>query len=220
MNKQKIILLLSIVVLAAVYIWQSIDAGKNTVRDIELNAEMDGIRITLADGTSYSLMRQTIASVPAEGEESAGNGTKEVWVLDSGEIVEDYPVSRMETQLRTVRVLDTVSDSGETELYDLDGDFVLTAEALQGEEVLRTIRVGKSSDTTAQTYAQLDDSRDILLLSGSLFDTFGKTPEELIVQPELEPEPDLNTDLNLELPADQDLEDLLRQLESQGLGTE
>lgn len=186
MTKRKIILLASIAVLAGIYIWQSISAGQNTVNDILLQEETDSIRITLTDGSSYTLTRQTIPStaIPVEGETTTTGETEEVWMLDNGEIAEDFAVSRMESQLQTIRVLGTVSSAGDTERYDLDGDSVLTAEALKDGKPIRTIRVGKTSSTTSQTYAQLDSSSEILLISGTLVDTFGKTADELVVKPE------------------------------------
>lgn len=185
MTRRKIILLASIAVLAIIYIWQSISASQNTVSDIALQEEMDSIRITQTDGTSYTLSRQTIPSsaIPVEGETATSDETEEVWIFDNGEIAEDFAISRMKNQLQTIRVLGTVSSSGDTERYDLDGDFVLRAEALKDGIPIRTIRIGKTSATTSQTYAQLDNASEIVLILGDLADIFGKTAAELVVKP-------------------------------------
>jgi len=189
MTRRKIILLASIAVLVIIYIWQSISASQNTVSDIALQEEMDSIRITQTDGTSYTLTRQTIPSsaIPVEGETATSDETEEVWIFDNGEIAENFAISRMKNQLQTIRVLGTVSSSGDTERYDLDGDFVLRAEALKDGIPIRTIRIGKTSPTTSQTYAQLDNASEIVLILGDLADVFGKTAAELVVKP-VEPE--------------------------------
>lgn len=181
MSKRKIVLLALIVVLVGIYIGQSIVAGKTTVHDVTLKEEMDSIRITQTDGISYILTRKAIPATPTEGETASDGETQEIWLFQNGETAENFAVSQMESQLQTIRVLDTVSESGDAGRYDLDGTSVLTAEALKEGKVVRSIRIGKASETTSQTYVQLDDSSEIVLVAGSLANIFGKTADELVV---------------------------------------
>ncbi len=172
MTKRKIILLSLIVIFAAIYVVQLSQTGKSTVYNAVLEEDITGIRITHADGTRLVFSKQVVPST--DGAEET------LWILNDGTQVESFPLTRMMGQLKDIRVLGNVSSTGNAERYDLQDGMAMIVEALNGQEIVRTIAVGKAATTTSQTYAIIDNSNDIALVSGDLNDIFDKTREELI----------------------------------------
>ncbi len=173
MTKRKIVLLSLIVIFAVIYIVQLTQIGKSDVQDIRLEEDITAIRLTHADGTKLVFTKQVIPST--DGAEDS-----DMWMLDDGTQVETFPLTRMSGQLKDIRILARVSSSAQAERYNLQEGSAIIVEALNGQEVVRTIAIGKASTTTSQTYAIIDNSNDIVLVSSDLNDVFGKTRDELI----------------------------------------
>ncbi len=174
MTKRKIVLLSLIAIFTILYIIQLAQSGKNTVQTITLEEDITSIRLSYTNGEQMVLTKQ----------QSIDENKEAMWILEDGTQVETFPLTRMAGQLNDVRVLAHVSSSANAERYDLQEGKALIIEALNGQKVIRTITVGKAATTTSQTYAIIDNTNDIVLVSGDLHDIFDKTREELEVKPE------------------------------------
>ena len=60
------------------------------------------------------------------------------------------------------------------ERYEIDKANAIVVKAYKGNELVRTLTIGKASSTGSQSYVTLDDKKDIYLVSGTLRDTFKK----------------------------------------------
>lgn len=170
MKLRKTILLSAIAVLLCVYIAQLVIAGKSSIKTLTLKDEV----------ATYTI------SANASGSDSDVVLTKDgdAWIVGSKNYVANQAFSdNIKDAVASLKVLDTVSHSdAETvlERYGLDSAkaFTVTAADKSGK-VLRTIIIGKESTTGSQTYAKVDSSKDIYLISGSLKNTFAKSVEDL-----------------------------------------
>ncbi len=177
MTKRKIILLSLIVLFAIIYTVQLTQSGRSTVKELTLETDITGIRITHENGERLVFAKQV---VPA----TEGSENQDIWVLDDGLQVESFPLTRMMGQLNNIRILGNVASTSNADRYDLQEGKAVIVEALNGQEVIRTIAIGKASTTTSQTYAIIDNSNSIVLVSGDLHDIFAKTKDELLVKVE------------------------------------
>ncbi len=178
MTKRKIVLLSLIAIFAALYIIQLTQIGKNDVTNITVDEDITAIRISKAGTEGLTYFKQVIP----ETEEAE---SQVIWTVDGAFQVETFPLTRMADQLSDIRVLGKVSTIANKEQYDLQDENARIIEALNGQNVLRTIAMGKASTTTSQTYAIIDNSKDIVLVSGDLHDIFGKSLDELLLKEEL-----------------------------------
>ncbi len=176
MTKRKIILLTLIGLFTILYVVQITQIGKSSVENITLESDITGIRISYPDGTKTTFTRQGIPATDTEEEQS-------MWLADNEIEVEAFPMDRMAGQLKTIRVLGKTSSAENETRYDLQSDKAVIVEALNGQEIVRTIKIGKTSTTASQTYAVIDNSNDIVLVSGNLNDVFNKTANEMIKEP-------------------------------------
>ncbi len=173
MSKRKIILLSLIAIFACIYAVQLVLGSKNTVQNVLLEQSITAIRLTTRDGTVSTFHNQVIPASDTTEEQSQ-------WALSDGTRLETFPIQRMKEQLSNIRVLSTVSTDVHADRYALQDGNAVIVEGLNGQEVIRTIKVGKASTTTSQTYAIIDNSNSIVLVSGNLNDIFDKPVEELI----------------------------------------
>ncbi len=179
MTKRKIVLLSLIALFAIIYIIQITQGAQSAVKNITLDTDITGIRLTQATGETIAFSKQVIPATDTVE-------SQERWILEDGREVEGFPLTRMMGQLKDIRVLGTITSASNAERYDLQEGAALVVEALNGQEVLRTLAVGKASTTTSQTYAIIDNANDVVLVSGDLNDVFGKTIDELLVAEEVE----------------------------------
>lgn len=171
MNKRKIFLLVSIVVLVIIYALQLVQGAKKHAKEYTLKENPTKIEVARADGTVYTISRQ--------GEDSA-------WILNNALPADSYAASSLVDSVSRVRVLDTVSSDVQDSRFGLQAGEVMVVKAFQGEKLLRTITIGKESATGLQTYAVLDSGSQVVLISGSLKEVFNKTDEELTQKEETE----------------------------------
>ncbi len=101
------------------------------------------------------------------------------WIIDTGARVDNSVVESMENQLQKVKVVGSASSMSNASLYDLQEGKAIVVEAMSDGEIVRTIRIGKLTDTMTQTYAEIENSGDIVLVSGDLQWIFNKTAEEI-----------------------------------------
>jgi hypothetical protein len=159
MKTRKIVLLSAIAVLGAVAILQATVLGGDSVKVVKTDAKIDSIVIGKQGVASLSLAK--------EGDR---------WV--AGE--RKYPVAKASSDallaaLESVRVLGSVSSGGDYERYGLDDASKITVTASAGGKIVRTIYAGKNSATSQQSYAIVDSGKTVVMVSGSLRDTFDKS---------------------------------------------
>lgn len=158
MKTRKILLLSAIALLLCVYLVQFFTRGGESKRTIALGDTPDSIVISKADGISLSITKEGDA-----------------WLLGDKKYPADPSlVQGIVSALDQIKVLGKVSLSGDLERYSLSEAGRLTVTAAKGGKTLRTVAVGKNAVTGRQSYALIDDSKDVLLVSGNLNDTFGK----------------------------------------------
>lgn len=175
MSKLKIVLLVLIAFFAVIYGVQLATSGKNSVETIILDEDIDSIRVTLSDSSSYVLTKKK--ALPSD--ENSDVESEATWIIDTGARVDNSVVESMENQLQKVKVVGSASSMSNASLYDLQEGKAIVVEAMSDGEIVRTIRIGKLTDTMTQTYAEIENSGDIVLVSGDLQWIFNKTAEEI-----------------------------------------
>ena len=162
MGKRKIILLFCAVFLLAVYIFQIATGNKNTVKELTLSEDITSIVLSSKESGDITLTSE--------------NGS---WLVGKYKANESK-VNQILEQIKKVKLLDTVSSSAsDLSRYGLDEENIITVKAFAGENLLRTLEIGKASVTGGQTYIRLDSSKAVLLASGSLAALFSSTREQL-----------------------------------------
>jgi hypothetical protein len=162
MKTRKIILLSSIAVLAAVYAVQLAFSRPDKVRVLTVADKIDSITITRNDAPSVTLRKE-------------GEG----WVIGDKKYPADQAlVDDMLAPLNSLKVLGSVSKNVADERYGLADGAGIGVEAASGGKTVRKLIVGKDSSTSRQAYTQVDGKAEVLLVSGSLHDTFGKSADE------------------------------------------
>lgn len=183
MKTRKIVLLSLIAILLAVYIIQLVEQGKSSTKIYALEGNPDTILINKADGSELKITR---------------NG--EMWMINGATPADPTKVQGLINEVKEIRILDVVSRDALDEQYGLDAENCLNVQFLESGKTLRKMRIGKRTSTTYQTYVQLDDSKDVLLLSGSPVSVFDTTEEDLkLVVEEPVPEATVETDPELDI---------------------
>lgn len=166
MNTRKIILLAVIAVLALTYTFQLIRSGKNAVHDLVLKEQADLISVVKADGSSYTLSKKD-----------------DEWFLAENVKTESYVSERIADNVQKVRVLGTVSAESRqktaAERFGFDEKNLITVTAAKNGKTLRTLYIGKTAETSAQTYIRIDKDEAVLLASSDLRAVFDRSEEEL-----------------------------------------
>lgn len=158
---RKMILLSAIAILTIVHILQLVLGRPAGIQEFVLETEPDAIEISGGQTGTVHLVRD--------------NGG---WVIND----ERYPadgaaVSAMVDALETVRAPGRVSGNPESGDFGLETPLEVAAYA-SGKR-LRTLRAGKVSANSMQTYCLIDDSEDVYLVSGNLRNIFDRTVENL-----------------------------------------
>lgn len=162
MGKRKIILLCLAVFLLAVYAFQIASSRKNTVRQLTLSEDISTITLSCKENGEITLTKN------ADG-----------WKVGKY-TANESKASQIAEQIKSIKILDTVSSSAnDASLYGLDEANVITVKAWAGEQLLRTMEIGKASVTGSQTYIRLDGEKAVGLASGSLAALFSSTAEQL-----------------------------------------
>ena len=160
MSKRKIILLTACVLLLGVYIAQLASSLRSSVKNKTLGAEPDKIRIENA-GDVIELVKSDDGWTVGERRYKADTAA----------------VDALVNAVKNIRVLDTVAQAGSDavdERYEIDKENAIVVRAYKGDELVRTLTIGKTSSTGSQSYLTLDGKKDICLVSGTLRDTFKK----------------------------------------------
>ena len=161
-TKRKAVLLAAAAALTVIYILQLVFSGGTDIKDFTLETPPDSFTMTRS-GSALAVQL------------SSGSWT----VSDKKYPADSALAETMVNSMKALRVLGTVSHSGDYERYGLSEIDALTVEASAQGKLLRTVQIGKKSPTSQHTYVRIDGSKEVYLLSGTIGDTFGKTTEEL-----------------------------------------
>ena len=160
MSKRKTILLTACVLLLGIYIAQLASSLRSSVKNKTLGADPDKLTIENA-GTLIELVKSDDGWTIGEKRYKADTNT----------------IDALVNAVKNIRVLDTVAQAGSDavdERYEIDKTNAIVVKAYKGNELVRTLTIGKTSSTGSQSYVTLDGKKDIYLVSGTLHDTFKK----------------------------------------------
>ena len=160
MSKRKIILLTACVLLLGIYIAQLASSLRSSVKNKTLGADPDKLTIENASAV-IELAKSDDGWTVGERRYKADTNAADALV----------------NAVKNIRVLDTVAQAGSDavdERYEIDKANAIVVKAYKGNELVRTLTIGKASSTGSQSYLTLDGKKDICLVSGTLRDTFKK----------------------------------------------
>ena len=160
MSKRKIILLTACVLLLGIYIAQLASSLRSSVKNKTLGADPDKLTIENASAV-IELAKSDDGWTVGERRYKADTNAADALV----------------NAVKNIRVLDTVAQAGSDavdERYEIDKANAIVVKAYKGNELVRTLTIGKASSTGSQSYVTLDGKKDIYLVSGTLRDTFKK----------------------------------------------
>lgn len=160
MSKRKIILLTACVLLLGIYIAQLASSLRSSVKNKTLGADPDKLTIENASAV-IELAKSDDGWTVGERRYKADTNAADALV----------------NAVKNIRVLDTVAQAGSDavdERYEIDKTNAIVVKAYKGNELVRTLTIGKTSSTGSQSYVTLDGKKDIYLVSGTLRDTFKK----------------------------------------------
>ena len=160
MSKRKIILLTACVLLLGIYIAQLASSLRSSVKNKTLGADPDKLTIENV-GTLIELAKSDDGWTVGERRYKADTNGADALV----------------DAVKNIRILDTVAQAGNDavdERYEIDKANAIVVKAYKGNELVRTLTIGKTSSTGSQSYLTLDGKKDIYLVSGTLRDTFKK----------------------------------------------
>lgn len=177
MKTRKIILLASILILTLVLVLQLVLAGGSKIRYLNLK-----------DEPAILLIEKSGEVIKAE-KKSDG-----LFILNDSITADTGYASTMFSEIQAVKIIDTVAnsvtDEAELERYGLTPLSLITVTAQKDGKILRTMKIGKAASSGAQTYAQIDNSNNVVLVSGYLRSYYEKNIEELTQKEEAEEEAD------------------------------
>jgi hypothetical protein len=177
MKTRKIILLASILILTLVLVLQLVLAGGSKIRYLNLK-----------DEPAILLIEKSGEVIKAEKK------SDELFILNDSITADTGYASTMFSEIQAVKIIDTVAnsvtDEAELERYGLTPLSLITVTAQKDGKILRTMKIGKAASSGAQTYAQMDNSNNVVLVSGYLRSYYEKSIEELTQKEEAEEEAD------------------------------
>ena len=153
-------LLTACVLLLGVYIAQIASSLRSSVKNKTLGADPDKLTIENSTGV-IELVKSDEGWTVGERRYKADANAADA-LIDA---------------VKNIRVLDTVAQAGSDavdERYEIDKANAIVVKAYKGNELVRTLTIGKASSTGSQSYLTLDGKKDIYLVSGTLRDTFKK----------------------------------------------
>ncbi len=102
------------------------------------------------------------------------------WLLgDDAYPADGAEITAIIRKVKEVEIVDRVSSGANYALYDLTPDKAVAVTVKSNGEQLRKLLVGKTSSTRRHTYMRVNDSADVMLVSGSFDYEFGKSIDDL-----------------------------------------
>ncbi len=170
MKTRKLILTAAIAVLAVIYAIQLALTNRSPVKTFNLKNGIDSITIETNGQTVSLLLEGGLWYVATE------NGTKK----SAGN---DKKIEELSSAIKSIKSLSTVSHSNaqsELERYGFADLTTITVTAAKNGKTVRTIKIGKNANGSANAFIQLDNNSETLLAGGSLRSVFDVSAEDLI----------------------------------------
>lgn len=162
MKTRKLILLSGIALLLVIYLVQFFGGQRDSVRIISLDAIPDTVVINPDAENTVKLVR-----------------SGEKWSIDpAGYPADPDKVKDILEAFNALKVLETVSSSGQKARFELDEESRIVAKAYAGENLLRTLNIGKAAGGS-QSYVSIDDKNEVLLVSENLKTIFDQSANDL-----------------------------------------
>lgn len=178
---RKIILLSLIVILLVVYILQLVISGANDGYTLSLKEVPDTIVIKNKTNSEINLINTNGTWLLKDANENSENANL---IIPAN--VET--VKQMIDAISKINVLGLVSKNDDNERYGFSDNELIKVVVQKDGKVLRTLELGKNSSTYQQVYGKIDNSKDVLLISGNPKLTFDVTFEDLKSPVETAPE--------------------------------
>lgn len=175
LKTRKTVLVSAVLILAALYALQVALGSRSPVKTFTFREKPDTITIQSSSQTVRLFYESGLWYV---GEEKTAG--------------DDAKIEELSDTLRNIKTLGTVSRSSaaqELDRYGFTDNQTLTVTAQKAGKPLRTLKIGKNSDTSLSSYIQLDGKAETLLSDKNLRPVFDVTEEDLKLKQE-EPEPE------------------------------
>lgn len=175
LKTRKKVLVSAVLILAAIYALQVALGSRSPVKNFTFREKPDTITIQSSSQTVRLFYESGLWYV---GEEKTAG--------------DDAKIEELSDTLRNIKTLGTVSRSSaaqELDRYGFTDNQTLTVTAQKAGKPLRTLKIGKNSDTSLSSYIQLDGKAETLLSDKNLRSVFDVTEEDLKLKQE-EPEPE------------------------------
>lgn len=175
LKTRKTVLVSAVLILAALYALQVALGSRSPVKTFTFREKPDTITIQSSSQTVRLFYESGLWYV---GEEKTAG--------------DDAKIEELSDTLRNIKTLGTVSRSSaaqELDRYGFTDNQTLTVTAQKAGKPLRTLKIGKNSDTSLSSYIQLDGKAETLLSDKNLRSVFDVTEEDLKLKQE-EPEPE------------------------------
>lgn len=164
MTKRKIFLLSLIGVLAVTYIFQLIFASRGKITEIKVKGEIAKIEITNKE------------------EKLDLTKNEDSWLISENLPAKAELVQTLSSTLSSIKVIDSIKKNpspADFEKYGLTSGITVEGYSADSKKLVKLL-IGKTSTTGNQTYIQLNDSKEILLVSLNLNDYFSITEKQLL----------------------------------------
>ena len=172
LSVRKIILLSLIAVLIAVYILQLVISGANDGYSLVLKESPDTILIQNGIKSQIKIVNPNGIWLLKEGSE---NPEENYAILPAN----TETVNQMVTSLSKIEVLGLVSRNADNERFGFTENESVKIICSKEGKILRTLELGKNSSTYQQVYAKVDESNNVVLVSGNPKTLFDVTFENL-----------------------------------------
>lgn len=172
LSVRKIILLSLIAVLLVVYILQLVISGANDGYSVVLKESPDTILIQNGTKSQIKIVNSNGIWLLKEGSE---NPEENYAILPAN----TETVNQMVTSLSKIEVLGLVSRNADNERFGFTENESVKIICSKEGKILRTLELGKNSSTYQQVYAKVDESNNVVLVSGNPKTLFDVTFENL-----------------------------------------
>ena len=172
LSVRKIILLSLIAVLLVVYILQLVISGANDGYSLVLKESPDTILIQNGTKSQIKIVNSNGIWLLKEGSE---NPEENYAILPAN----TETVNQMVTSLSKIEVLGLVSRNADNERFGFTENESVKIICSKEGKILRTLELGKNSSTYQQVYAKVDESNNVVLVSGNPKTLFDVTFENL-----------------------------------------
>lgn len=165
MKPRKIVLLAACAILLCTFIVQTVMKNGDKVRNFDLSQTPDEISFVTSEG-SYTLVQ---------------SGSE--WTINEKDYaINSNVVESLIEAASSVKALDRLGKLSNETLsirYELNAEKASVVTLKKDGKVLRTLTIGKTSSTGSQTYACIDDDKDVYLVAGNLHSDILKSLNDL-----------------------------------------